>query len=116
MCTAIAVPWRSTSWLATTTAALWALAAAGLVALRRLEIRLPPRRQWLSPALGGIASALMAPSALCAPSPFHDAPWAAGRMYDLELGLLLNLGALLWITTAVTVAVWSRRTAGTPAP
>lgn len=89
-------------------AALPVLALFGLLALGRREKRLPPRRQRLSLGLSLAASALLLPSAVCAPTPFAETAWSAGRLYDLRLGLLLNLGLALWIATVGVVTIRTR--------
>lgn len=89
--------------------ALPVLTLFGLLALGREEKRLPAERQRWTLGLSLVASALLLPSAVCAPTPFGETTWSAGRLYDLRLGLLLNLALALWIAAVVLVLVWARK-------
>ncbi|GIG66523.1 hypothetical protein [Phytomonospora endophytica] len=84
------------------------LVMAGLFALGRREKRQPAGRQRLSLGLSIAGSVLLLPSAACAPTFFAEEAWTAGRLYDLRLGLLLNLGIALWIAAVALAAIPAR--------
>lgn len=99
-----------------TMTALPFLALFGLLALGRRERRLPAGRQRGTLGLSLAASVLLLPSAACAPTPFGATAWSAGRLYDLRLGLLLNLGLAMWIAAVATATIRTRQYRGNAQP